>query len=200
MPSESYAVRITLRPDLVQPYLDVVALHCSSVVAYNHSDNPENDHVHIFIHEAKVSKERLKQLAAPHFTGKGNQFWSWKKADDNWAMYLTYMSKGKLEPFYIKGNIDPDTCEKQRLKWVTPKAKVTPGHQAYLEFVKRMDNAGKIEQWLPGDYEKIVHLAAYHCRAKHGYYSAACNQQIANYSYTYCKDNGVIVPKEKRKF
>jgi len=200
MPLESYAVRITLPCELVAPWLDDIQAYVEGIVAYQHNDNPDNIHTHIFILQSKVSKERLKQLSSTYFTGKGNQFWSWKKAADTWLIYLTYMSKGTLDPQYLYGGISPELCAEQKVKWVKQSSKITPGHKAYLVFQEDIDRLMKVPGISGISYSDILNWSKHHCRKKHGYYSAACNVQIINYAYTYCSDKGIPIPKEKSKF
>lgn len=198
---ESYAVRITLPTELIKPWLDEIQPFTEGIVAYEHNDDPQNIHTHIFILQAKVTKERLKQLAtASHFTGKGNQFWSWKKADASWLIYLTYMSKGKLDPAYIYGGITLELCLTQKSKWVQTASKVSPGAKQYLEFAERVDQLVKVPGQEGRSYSDVVQWAKIHCRRKFGYYSQTCNAQIVNYAYTYCEDNKISIPKTKYKF
>jgi len=118
----SHAIRVTL------PYADcsgIISLwadRSSRAIAYQHTADEEvsKTHVHLALWGCEVKAEALKRMW-PEAPGKGNEFWAWKELGllDNAGKYLTYMSKGKLAPKYLK-NISEDRVEKSRQAWVDP--------------------------------------------------------------------------------
>lgn len=115
-----------------------IASICEHLVAYEHSEKADNVHCHMMLIGCTVSTDTLKNyirscgMVPPR---AGNQFWSFKKCDDDLNTPITYMSKGKLTPFYVKGftQEEIDTCKD---RWVerTPE---TSRYQARLQYVVR---------------------------------------------------------------
>lgn len=132
--SLSHAVRVTLPYADCSGVISIWASRCASAVVYQHDADEEvsKTHVHIGLGGCEVKEEALKRLwkNAP---GKGNEFWSWKPWDGE-TKYLTYMTKGVLQPVFVK-NISEDLLEKSRQEWAEPVKAATTGDQS--EFIIR---------------------------------------------------------------
>lgn len=100
--SDGYFVRIT------RPFSDLSGLvhtwsqRCDKMVVYEHiGDQTEKTHIHMVVYKPDVCKKQLKNLV-PTYNLNGNKDWSFKEYDgDETAM--VYMTKGSLEPKFIKG-------------------------------------------------------------------------------------------------
>lgn len=122
----SHAIRVTL------PYADCSGIisqwadRSYEAVVYQHNADEEisKTHIHIGLHNCEVKAEQLKRMWK-NCPGKGNEFWSWKDWDDS-TKYLTYMSKGELQPVFVK-KISMELLERSRQEWVEPVKADKPG-------------------------------------------------------------------------
>jgi len=125
--SYNFAPRITI------PWCDVSAVQavwteCATlVVAYEHEADAKvkSTHCHFLILGSTVQEEALKRKFKSVISNipvhlKGNGLWKWASdyGEPN-KKFITYMSKGKLQPKYYYG-IALDEIETYRLKWVEP--------------------------------------------------------------------------------
>lgn len=107
----NFAVRIT------KPFSDLSgtvrqwAMKADKMLCYEH-DNTDKLHCHLLMLNVSVDAERLKQISKEcGVFGKGNEFWSFKTkskktgpVDSTTAeRYITYMTKGRYDPKYVKG-------------------------------------------------------------------------------------------------
>jgi len=118
-------------PRVSLPYMDLSGViktwadQCETLVVYEHvaDSQVKKTHVHLLMVGIRVGVEQLKNLAKRHIVpGKGQAFWKWESKTPPDESFITYMSKGKLAPKFIK-NISPAQIEEWRLKWVDPAAK-----------------------------------------------------------------------------
>jgi len=183
------AIRITLPKESVSQILRSWLQHCDQIIAYEHNE-ANRVHCHVYMVRPTVTTQRLKQLSSRE--ERGNQFWSFKTCTGDCTRYITYMSKGKLQPIFHNVNIgqyDPESCltedevEQLRLQWVEPAAKVPKQVSEYLEFETYVDRFSVEER---STKDAIKHWARLHCFRKHQMFHQQCNNQIINYTVTYC--------------
>lgn len=94
-------------------------------------------HCHFALYGCRVSTERLKQLARElGHSFKGNKDWSFKTWDGD-ESYITYMTKGNLEPKYFSG-YSVEELTALRSKWVE-KRKAGASDKDSLTFDRFMD-------------------------------------------------------------
>lgn len=121
-----YAARLSLPHHDVSGVLAMWADKCSAMVVVQHEMDEEvsTTHVHIAMRDCQYATvEPLKRIFRKEIAteAKGNGLWSFKTWDGN-QTYLTYMSKGELDPVYLKGYITPtNDWEVIKGAWVTPK-------------------------------------------------------------------------------
>ena len=128
----NYAVRVTL------PYQDLSGVvarwadKCERCICFEHEADEEirQTHVHMILFSSTVQAEALKRTSK--LSGKGNEFWSWKDYD-GLQTFITYMSKGKLAPKFVK-NYSPAEVEAARTAWSEPTARALyPTRQSSLD-------------------------------------------------------------------
>lgn len=118
----SYFVRIT------RPYQDISGLvitwaeRAKRLVCYEHiGDETEKTHIHIAVESSEICKKQMKNLVSKYRL-KGNEDWTFKDYDEG-DTAMVYMTKGKLEPKYMKGYTQQDS-DKWKSQWVERKNKV----------------------------------------------------------------------------
>lgn len=180
---ETYAVRITL------PYVSMVGIctawkdHCEQVIAYEHEGT--RTHCHLLLINCKVTTQRLKQLSGRE--ERGNTFWNFKTADDKWDKYITYMSKGKYEPFFMSNEHHYSWKDTDRLKrlWVPPEeapvVRLKAG-EAYKEFEKLV-SLMPLEQRNDRTWIK-VHAMNY-LNARHTWHSPQFENELRGFVNTF---------------
>lgn len=101
MPND-YFCRITRSYSDLSGMVAVWSERAFKMVVYEHTgEETEKTHIHMVIIGSSVCKKQLKNLVA-YLNLKGNEDWSFKDYDgDDTAM--TYMTKGSLDPKYLKG-------------------------------------------------------------------------------------------------
>lgn len=116
----SYAIRITLSYDDCKDVISKWADRSARAIVYQHDIDEEvsKTHIHLALVGCEVKAEALKRMW-PDAPGKGNEFWSWKQIDDGLEKYVTYMTKGKLRPVFVK-NFSQDIVDGLRQAWVEP--------------------------------------------------------------------------------
>lgn len=115
----NHAIRITLSYDDCKHVISKWSDRSQKVIVYQHDADEEisKTHVHLALYGCEVKAEALKRMW-PDAPGKGNEFWSFKNADES-IKYLAYMSKGHLREKYVK-NFSQEEVERSRQTWVDP--------------------------------------------------------------------------------
>lgn len=97
--------------------VEAIAEKCDKIVVYEHNERQDNIHIHLYLQRCQVSTDTVKNYfkkcgfnAGPKGTG-----WSFTKATDIGC--ITYMSKGKLDPCYVKG-FTQDEIDECKDRWV----------------------------------------------------------------------------------
>lgn len=134
----NYFIRVRMSSEVITPSLEKIDKVCDKMIAYEHSEKADNIHCHMMLIGVNVSTDTLKNyirgcgMVPPR---AGNKFWSFKSCDSDLQTPITYMSKGKLTPFYIKG-FTQEEVEICKDRWVdrTPE---TSKYQARLQYVVR---------------------------------------------------------------
>lgn len=117
----SYFVRVRMTQEYISVAIEKIAMVTEQVIAYEHSEKAENIHCHLMLIGCQVSTDTLKNYikqSGPVPPRAGNKFWSFKTCTSDLDTPITYMSKGKLDPFYIKG-FTPERIAELKDKWVT---------------------------------------------------------------------------------
>lgn len=97
-----YFVRITRSYTDLSGLVAIWSARADKVVVYEHTgEETEKTHIHMVIIGSDVCKKQLRNLVK-YLNLKGNEDWSFKEYDGN-DTAMTYMTKGELEPKYIKG-------------------------------------------------------------------------------------------------
>lgn len=139
---------------------------CESIIAYEHEKDSKvkKTHCHILMMGCSVKDEAFKRRFKKLYKTerKGNDLWSWEhKEHPNPDIYLiTYMSKGKLAPVFVK-NFSPALVDELRLKWVeykTPESSVaSKSKDKSKEFYSICEKVLEIARETPGIYDnKLV--------------------------------------------
>jgi len=191
------AIRITLPKESVNNICTIWIRHCDQIIAYEHNE-ANRVHCHILMINPHVTTQRLKQLSLRE--ERGNTFWSFKTGTGDIGRYITYMSKGKLQPCYLRTNdaIPDEAFEKTftdqqiyefKEQWTQPLPQVPKQYKEYVEF----------EVWIKANVapdqrankENVKYYAKDFCFRKHMMFHQQCNNQIANYTATYCHRNHI---------
>lgn len=136
------AVRITLPFSDASGIVRVWALKAEKLVCYEHiGEATSKPHIHLLLIRVGCDKERLKQLAKPWATGSGNEFWSFKTKckgigdvnEENSFRYLVYMTKGTIDPSYVKG-YEMDWLQSAKNAWSAPTEELNRNQKLYESF------------------------------------------------------------------
>jgi len=124
------APRITLPAADISGVFGEWAEQCDQMIVYQHDADATvtATHCHVLMIGLKVKDESLKRSfkrVCPSIdTTGGNKFWKWESKTPPDIGLITYMSKGKLRPVYVK-NIPAAVVEELRAKWIE-RAQVNP--------------------------------------------------------------------------
>jgi len=115
-----YACRITHSYEVAKRVVGLWSLRCDKLIAYEHvGDKSGKVHIHLALLGTNVDKKQLRNIAAStNLPIAGNENCSFKEWDGD-ATYITYMSKGKLDPMYNKG-YEVSDLQNLRSLWVEP--------------------------------------------------------------------------------
>lgn len=114
-----YAIRITKSLPEFKDFFNKLDQVTDRYVFYQH-DVPNNVHIHGLLVGCKVSTDTLKNYIRKDVGNMKSTDWSFKSADD--FNFITYMSKGTLEPAAVKGFSQEELTEYMS-KWVTVESK-----------------------------------------------------------------------------
>ena len=94
------------------------------ILAYEHlGERTGKIHIHLPLVNTSVDKKQLRNIAATtKIPVSGNEWMSFKVADLE-PTYITYMSKGQIDPSYNKGYTEAE-LEEYKHKWVNQKSAV----------------------------------------------------------------------------
>lgn len=152
-----FAVRITRSFDELKPFFDkVVSKHPNSVlVVYQHDADEEisRTHIHALMENVNPSTDTLKRwvkeaLGVSEFSRYDWAFPALKNRD-----FITYMSKGKLEPSLIH-NISVEEVTAFRAKWVEHRV-VTSSEKEKREDVTFYMMAEELAKWIDSRNEVV---------------------------------------------
>lgn len=139
----NYAPRLTFPFATLSSWISRVAMVSEKIIFYEHADNPSNVHVHGLIMGCTVDVKTLKNWVkeAVRVTPTRNQ-WSFKQEFNGESVnegFIKYMSKGKLDPKYVKG-FEPEFIAQEKSKGYDGKSerkqKQSPAAEYYDGFVK----------------------------------------------------------------
>lgn len=219
-----YAVRVTHSWLQAQSVAHTWALRADKVLVYEHSQETktarDKTHIHMLLVNTSIDKKQLRNLAKEtNVPTKGNENMSFKMAEEPFTKYITYMSKGVLQPKYNKG-FTPEELEEYRLLWVDPNEykKETAWSKLYDEWVKEApppitpnQYATVVRQWVddprdngapPNPMDEYIrelerHTMAWMIKYHHGYYHPSIGKQVNSLRWTHCWKNGLTAPKNR---
>lgn len=183
-----WAVRVSLPFDRLDKVIEEWLNKVDGVVVYQHNE-ANRIHCHFLLYNTKVSKVRLKQLGLLHLPGnelQRNALWSWKQLGNTEAdkqTYITYMSKGKLEPEVCVG-IEWKEVERYKMMWIEPQDRTTVAKalQGYLDFEKHVREKDISLRCRADDIRTYATRWVFE---KHGWFSQVANNESKNYAATY---------------
>lgn len=87
------------------------------LIIYEHEASRK--HIHGLVLKCKISTDTMKNWIKKCLNVKTypKSDWSFKTADDEYSKYITYMSKGKLQPSYYK-DFEVGYIEQCRTSWI----------------------------------------------------------------------------------
>lgn len=119
----NYAPRVSLPYHDMSGVVELWSQSCDKMVVYEHTadEKVKTTHVHMIMINCKYKSQdtlcnQFRKLI--HTERKGNGLWSWEhkdypNPDEN---VITYMSKGKLEPVFVK-NMTVNEIEVYKSRW-----------------------------------------------------------------------------------
>lgn len=134
----SYFVRIHLTKEQLLPAIPILESVCERIIAYEHSEDITRIHCHLILTSVTVSTDTLKNYIRKHCPvppRAGNKYWSFKQANDTHGA-ITYMSKGKYDPFVMKG-FTQEEVEDSKGRWVERTPETSSKYQTRLQYVVR---------------------------------------------------------------
>lgn len=143
-----FAVRITRDFDQLRPFFDRVKLHPQSVCIVFQHDSDEDvsrTHVHAMISANVGSTDTLKRWVKDAVGPVDRYDWSFTRCREE-DKYITYMSKGKLDPCLVHG-IEYEKVTALRGSWVEPQV-VTNPEKGKREDVTSYSMAKELAKWI----------------------------------------------------
>lgn len=206
----NYAVRITYSYAELQRAVVALAIRCDKILAYEHVGTAtEKVHVHMILVGVRCDIKTLKDdIKRNGFAAiKGNAQWSFKTRDKKYGdvedspKYITYMTKGTLDPKYNKG-YTVEQLEEAKKSWVdkpAQKNKDLVEYYAFREVVpKDLPLTMMIGSKFVGDYafSKVRDLARKYAFAKVGVWNARTAAMGSMLYKTYCMFYDIPIPNE----
>jgi len=150
----SQAIRISRSFDELRPVFQ--SLKARHVIVYEHVEDEEvsRTHVHALVQNADVTVLAFKRRIEKHLGKVEKSDWSFKETTGNEGKYITYMSKGELQPVYSVGytNLEIETF---RSYWVTPKKEVKESPPSFKHIIAEVISELPISE---DDYRSESHV------------------------------------------
>lgn len=203
---ENHFARITHSFESCHRLVSRWALECDKIVVYEHvGTQTEKIHIHLLILGSRLGKKQLRNIGQSFVDLKGNKNCSFKVAE-SYDVPVTYMTKGVLQPKYNKGFTE-EYLEERRKAWVEPSQVKSKDQIAYEDCFSLDDWKNR---WLPKDCKECVYehpRESCHfkqvCRKAWSYASyarpmvnAASLNLYKSLVWTYCRDEGISIPRE----
>lgn len=113
--SNKHAIRLSYRYTDLAAFIEELKDETDVLVLYEHDDG-NRPHVHIYTEGLKLTVLTAKNRLAKYLGFRpAKTDWSFKTAEDR--KFITYMSKGNLQPKFCKG-IDGTELEGLRSQWI----------------------------------------------------------------------------------
>lgn len=141
-----YFCRITVPYEMLKEAFTVIGDTTDKLVVYQHEAPKKKTHCHFLIDwsfSTDTLKNRFKRYVA--ITDKGNTFWTFKTTYKPYKHYneipvddgsITYMSKGSLEPSYVKG-FTQDEINKLKGEWIDYVNRRDTTQSALTRYIKK---------------------------------------------------------------
>lgn len=150
-----FAVRITRDFEPLKPFFQKFSETPSSVcVVFQHDADEEisRTHVHALL-SANVSTDTLKRWVQAVIGPVVRYDWAWTTCREP-DRYVTYMSKGKLEPSFLHG-MDYEKVAALRAEWKEPLSKDSPKEKR--EDVTSYSMAEELAKWIDMDVRDVMY-------------------------------------------
>lgn len=152
-----FAVRITRDFGQLVPFFERFSSTPSSVcVVFQHDADEEvsRTHVHALMTSSIASTDTLKRWIKDVVGPVERYDWSFTTCRDP-DVYVTYMSKGKLDPVFVRG-MDMQKVTELRAKWVEPQSKTSPREEKPSE-VTAYSMAEELAKWIDMDVRDVMY-------------------------------------------
>lgn len=211
--SYDYFVRITHPYATLVPLVSDWALKCEKMAVYEHVGSAtEKVHCHLVIIGSRIQKKQLRNIALLYNIDlRGNEMCSFKICISP-EVPLIYMTKGSIDPSYIKG-WEPSEARLWKAKWVAPTKHVKIGSDEmyYNDMImdwdlKRAFDDDPTNNKIIGREERDRAIFLY---IKHWFRNAVFIQErriwnmkaILKYKMcmmTYCMRNNITIPRDTK--
>jgi len=208
MPPLHLAVRLRLPYDNLRQVFSDWALRSQRLVVYEHPEE-DNIHCHALLLNVGVSENTLRNDIKKHgLPLKGAGQLSFKTTyktpdkqvvditDESAPQFITYMSKGKYDPKYVKG-YDDEFMVSRRSIWVDYK-KRSSDETLYLQYVAEVLKLSKEHGYKDGikDAGSLKVIAIEICKKKYGVINLGCRRDIKMCLDTYMYEADLIKGKD----
>lgn len=149
-----FAVRITRTFDELKPFFVKFAAHKDSLcLVYQHDadEDVSRTHCHAMLTGTVASTDTLKRWVKDVVGPVEKHDWSFTRCREE-AKYVTYMSKGKLDPVFCQG-IDAEKVAALRAEWKEPQAVARSKSKG--EDVTSYTMAEELAQWINSQDKEI---------------------------------------------
>jgi len=129
-------IRVSRTYDDLKEFIEKLADACEVLVVYEHQadDSVNRTHIHAYVEDPKVSTDTMK-----NWVKKALKVSSFLKTD--WAFpealdrgFITYLSKGHLDPLFVKG-IEEEACRLMKSAWVDQ-----PQKKGKIQYILKAEN------------------------------------------------------------
>lgn len=143
-----YAIRLSFAYDSMKDVIERIAAAVEQLIVYQHDKDEKvsRTHIHLLAVGCKHSTDTLKNWIRKHIGAVEKTDWSFKAAErveEARYRYITYMSKGRLDPLLVKG-FSAEDIQRCKLAWVEPDTVRVRAVNGKL--VKEIDEAANVSK------------------------------------------------------
>jgi len=130
---ENLFIRISHPWETVKLFIEKIKDRCTSVVVYQHDadEDVNRTHCHMVLKDIQVCRKQVLNIMKESLQLKGNADFATEKCDES-AKPFIYMSKGKLDPVFLK-EYSAEQALDWKSQWVEPSEQ--PKTQTELDLI-----------------------------------------------------------------
>jgi len=196
---ENLFIRISYPWENVKLFIEKIGDRCTTVAVYQHDadEDVSRTHCHMVLKDIQVCRKQVLNIMKESLQLKGNADFATEKCDES-AKPFIYMTKGTLDPVYLKGYSAEQALDWKNL-WVEPSDQPKTQNELDVMYAELCETQWKSWKSLTTEAHQIVkrkrkYLDQHFFNLKKTLILTYVNDHVADLSVTPDEPLGVLIP------